>query len=82
MGTKQCNRCNEHKPVNDFPTSQGKIRGFCRDCYNAKRRTVYKDHIRKQEVYVPMEKPEGAVLPPYVVPLSMREVYVPPKWGR
>ena len=82
MDEKECTRCYQTKLVKEFPSTDGRYRAICRNCYNERRRAVRPSYVRPEERYVPMEKPPGALLPPYVKPLGEREVYVPPKWGR
>ena len=83
MGTKQCHRCGEHRKITEFFEAQGYPRNVCRECYNERRRLNRKPRTKVQKAYdAPPPKPKGALLPPYVVPLNERPVYVPPRWGR
>lgn len=55
----------------------------CKNCKNeAARANPRKHRAKAKQVEYVAKKPTGVLPPPYVIPLSERPVYVPPKWGR
>ena len=84
MRTKICKKCEIRKPIDRFPfNSQGHISHSCKDCKNEVSKAKPRKHRAKtKQVEYVAKRPEGAVLPPYIPPLSERPVYVPSKWGR